>query len=326
LSQELFKFTKIFYNISLRRATAIKNILFSFVGLNDDNREKNGAIVTVAVNRKFDEIHLLWSKSKYYEFDRIGKYVESTLNSKSLCKEVFLREIKIKDPTDHNEIYPKLLKYLESVQKPGHKYTAAISSGTPSMQACWILIAESGAFPLKLVRSDDPKWGVPVVRKVKLSAALPRIEKIKKENIELKKSALEKLTIDKKIPEVRIGDKMIDLTPIEFAYYRFFAEKAKNDEEHIRFAGIDVPPEFYQKVHMYHKESYAESDGLRMSLERAGTIACSNFRANVTRLNSKLKKAVSHELYSKYYMIESEGKKHAKRYGINLPPESIKIK
>ncbi|MBK6877314.1 MAG: hypothetical protein IPG99_12900 [Ignavibacteria bacterium] len=194
------------------------------------------------------------------------------------------------------------------------------------MQACWILIAESGAFPLKLVRSDDPKWGVPVVRKVKLSAALPRIEKIKKENIELKKSALEKLTIDKKIPEVRIGDKIIDLTPIEFAYYRFFAEKAKNDEEHLRFAGIDVPIEFYQKVLVYHRESYAESDGLRMSLEKSKTIPCSNFRANVTRLNSKLKEAVSHELYSKYYMIESEGKKHAKRYGINLPPESIKIK
>ncbi|MBK6504254.1 MAG: hypothetical protein IPG02_00905 [Ignavibacteria bacterium] len=155
--------------------------------------------------------------------------------------------MKIKDPTDHNEIYPKLLKYLESVQKSGFTYTAAISSGTPSMQACWILIAESGAFPLKLVRSDDPKWGVPVVRKVKLSAALPRIEKIKKENIELKKSALEKLTIDKKKPEVRIGEKVIDLTPIEFVYYRFFAERARRDEEHLRFGGLDVRKNFIRK-------------------------------------------------------------------------------
>lgn len=268
----------------------------------------------------------MWSHSKFYDFEAIGKYIQSQLNERRLCERTELFDLKIKDPTDHNEIYPKILKYLEKVQKADCEYAAAISSGTPSMQACWILIAESGAFPLKLVRSDDPKWGVPVVRKVKLGAALPRIEKIKKENIELKKSALEKLTIDKKIPEVRIGDKIIDLTPIEFAYYRFFAEKAKKDEEHLRFAGIDVPSEFYQKVLEYHRESYAESDGLRMSLEKSKTIPCSNFRANVTRLNSKLKEAVSHELYSKYYMIESEGKKHAKRYGINLPPESIKIK
>ncbi len=194
------------------------------------------------------------------------------------------------------------------------------------MQACWILIAESGAFPLKLVRSDDPKWGVPVVRKVKLGAALPRIEKIKKENTELKKSALDVVIIDKRKPEIRIGDKVIDLTPIEFVYYRFFAERARNDEEHMRFAGIDVPKEFFDKVLKFHKESYAESDGLRMTLERAGTISCSTFRANVTRLNKKFKKAVSHEIYSRYYLIESEGKRHAKRYCINLPKESIKIK
>ncbi|MBK9226458.1 MAG: hypothetical protein IPL67_05260 [Ignavibacteria bacterium] len=265
-------------------------------------------------------------ESKFYDFHRIGKYVESTLAERSLCKKVLLTQLHIKDPTDHNEIYPKLLKYLESVQKSGFTYTAAISSGTPSMQACWILIAESGAFPLKLVRSDDPKWGVPVVRKVKLSAALPRIEKIKKENTELKKSALEVVKIDKKKPEIRIGEKVIDLTPIEFVYYRFFAERARRDEEHIRFGGLDAPKEFFEKILDFHKESYPESDGLRMTLEKNGTISCSTFRANVTRLNKKFKSAVSHKFYSQFYLIESEGKRYAKRYCINLPPESIKIK
>jgi len=194
------------------------------------------------------------------------------------------------------------------------------------MQACWILIAESGAFPLKLVRSDDPKWGVPVVRKVKLSAALPRIEKIKKENTELKKSALEVVTIDKKKPEIRIGDKVIDLTPIEFVYYRFFAERAKRGDEHLRFGVYEVPDEFFNKVLQFHRESYPDADGARMKLERAKKIACSTFRANVTRLNSKLKKAVGHNVFSKYYMIESEGQRLAMRYSINLPQESIKIK
>jgi hypothetical protein len=268
----------------------------------------------------------LWSHSKFYDFEAIGKYIQSQLDYRRLCERTELIDLKIKDPTDHNEIYPKILKYLEKVQKADCEYAAAISSGTPSMQACWILIAESGAFPLKLVRSDDPKWGVPVVRKVKLSAALPRIEKIKRENTELKKSALEVVTIDKKKPEIRIGDKVIDLTPIEFVYYRFFAERAKRGDEHMRFGVYEVPDEFYNRVLQFHRESYPDADGARIKLERSKKIACSTFRANVTRLNKKLKKAVGHDVFSRYYMIESEGQRLAMRYSINLPQESIKIK
>jgi hypothetical protein len=239
---------------------------------------------------------------------------------------VYLEELKIEDPTNHNEIYPKLLRFLESVHKQGKSYTAAISSGTPSMQACWILIAESGAFPLKLVRSDDPKWGVKLVRPVKLSTALPKIEKIKRENLELKKSALSKLQIKRKVPSVQIGDSVLNLTPMEFVYYRFFAERAKKGLEYLRFGTVNVPEVFYKSVCDFHRDSFPDADLARITLEKQKHISCSTFRSNVTRINNKMKKLVKNEFYSKYYCIESEGQRLSKRYGVSLPHQLINIK
>lgn len=300
--------------------------MFSFVGLNDDNRKKNGAILTVLENENFGEVHLFWSKSKFYEFDKIGKYVVSEIEKRKLCGKVTLTELKIKDPTDHNEIYPKLLQSLEEVQKSNRRYTAAISSGTPSMQACWILIAESGAFPLKLVRSDDPKWGVPVVRKVKLSAALPRIVKIKKENVALKKWLLSKVLIDKKTPALTIGDSELKLTPVEFAYYSFFANRVKSTKEFLKFGVHNVPEEFYRSVLQCMKETFPEADSVIEKLERSGGITCSTFRTNVTRINKKIASLIDEKTAARYYEIGSEGRKFAKRYGIGVPADLIKTK
>ncbi len=278
------------------------------------------------MNHRFDEIHILWSESKFYDFEGIGEYVRSQLTGRGLCTSVVLRELKIKDPTDHNEIYPKLLAYLEAVHKKNRRYVAAISSGTPSMQACWILIAESGAFPLKLVRSDDPKWGVPVVRPVKLSAALPRIEKIVKENKELKKSALPRLRINRQIAEVHIGEKELTLSPMEFVYYVIFAERAMEGKDYLRFGIANVPSEFFEHVLEYHSEFFPDAESARITLEKAKSIACATFRANVTRMNIKIKKLFKHDVYAKYFLIESEGKKYSKRYGINLEKQLITIR
>lgn len=294
--------------------------------MNDNNRERNGAILTVATEQRFKQVHLIWSKSRFYEFDEIGDYVRSQLEQRKLCEKVHITELKITDPTNHNEIYPKLLKFLNSVKKPGETYTAAISSGTPSMQACWILIAESAAFPLKLVRSDDPKFGVPVVRNVRLSAALPRIEKIRKENIELKRSALDRLEFNIKKPEVLIGNRILPLTPIEFAYYRFFAERALEGSEYLRFGIYETPKEFYENVLKFHGESFPFADGARQTLEKSKSISCSTFRSNVTRINKKIMTLVENPFYSNYYCIESEGQKFSKRYGISMPHELIKIR
>lgn len=310
----------------IERRYAINNkVLISFVGNNDFNEERSGAILTVAENIEFGEIHLLWCRSKFTDYNMIGKYVKSEIERKELSEKVVLEEIEIEDPTNHNEIYPKLMKYLKSIHRKNRKFFAAISSGTPSMQACWILIAESNAFPIKLFRSDDPKWGVDVVRPVKLSTALPKIVILENENLQLKKLALKKLCIDRKIPEVKIGDKKLELSPIEFVYYTFFAERALEDKEYLKFGTYNVPAEFFDRILKMHEDMFESADIARDKLRKTGEISCSTFRTNVTRINKKIEKLLGKKVPFKYYLIESEGMKFAKRYGMNLPGELIEI-
>jgi sigma54-dependent transcription regulator len=58
-----------------------------------------------------------------------------------------LIELEIPGVTDHNQIYVELKNYCDRLNNADNRsYTAAISSGTPDMQVCWILLAEYGDF------------------------------------------------------------------------------------------------------------------------------------------------------------------------------------
>lgn len=49
------------------------------------------------------------------------------------------------------------------------------------MQVCWILMAESGDFPVDLIRSNESKFGGQFVTPVKLGTGLPRIIRLQEE-------------------------------------------------------------------------------------------------------------------------------------------------
>ena len=133
-----------------------KNIFLSFVGNNDAGKlikQKDGAILTALTNQKFDEVILLWNQSSRKEFDylAISNYLKKEIFKRRLGKKVTFIELNIKDVTDHNEIYPALKTITDQLPKSESlNYTAAISSGTPAMQVCWILLAESETF-LRLI-------------------------------------------------------------------------------------------------------------------------------------------------------------------------------
>lgn len=178
----------------------MKKALISFVGTNDNvtftKGKGGGAILTVLSERKFDSLHLIYHPTKINDttFYEIAIKVKNEAIKDHFIKNgnIFLHFFDCDNVTDHNEIYPKLLSICNKL--PGrYEYTAAIASGTPSMQECWILIAESGDFKVKLVRSNEQKYGIPLVTEVKLGTSLPQIIKLKKENIKIQKELKKKL-------------------------------------------------------------------------------------------------------------------------------------
>lgn len=305
----------------------MRNVLISFIGTNDNNREKDGAVLTVFKdkNSKYDEVHLLCNNSEFIDFIGIANYVRAEIIKRKYCKKVSIHIFECDDVTDHNEIYPKLLKFCKYIFSDASNYTAAIASGTPSMQACWILMAESGDFPLRLIRSDDPKFGKAVVREVKLGTALPRIIRLEKENKQLKTSLLKVVNLNIKKAELKIGNEIVDLSPVEFAYYRFFLERASKEMEFLRIDIDFVPKEFFDSINKFHRDSFPQADANRMLTEKNKTITSSNFRANVSKLNSKIKSILNAKADSYFYHIESTGKRFNMCYGLSLPKKKIKI-
>jgi len=317
----------------MRKASKTREILVSFVGTNDAGTMRgpsDGAILTALANRKFDAANLLWNPTKDRNFEQIAEHVRNEAIKRGYCEKVSLHEFECKDVTDHNEIYPKLLDFCRMLAPPkGSILVGAIASGTPAMQVCWILIAESGDFPLELIRSNEPKYGGPPITPVKLGTGLPRIVRLQKENKQLKKQALAlipNLVIDVKTGIVEIGGFEIPLAPIEFCYYRYFAHRAKAKKDFERFSGITILGDFPESIAKYFRETFPDANDATVQQAVKKGLERTTFRGNVSKANKKFHAAITNEESRRLFEIGIDGKRFAKRYGIRAPAEKVVIK
>ncbi|NJD22050.1 MAG: hypothetical protein FIA82_05205 [Melioribacter sp.] len=316
-----------------------KKVLLSFVGTNDAGKllsNSDGAILTALKNEKFDEVILIWNETKVgtYQYSEIVSYLSSEILKRKLSKKTLEHQIVLKDITDHNEIYSSLKLFTDSLPKTDFiKYSAAISSGTPSMQVCWILLAESGdfseEFPLRLIKVKDPKFGKSLNIVVKLSSALPRIIRLKEEVISLKQDLIPVAEVNIQKGILKIRAQIISLTPIEFCYYRYFAERAKNNCETEKYYGFSISLAFMKKIYSYHEESFPSLDlnreDLRKMIKSQSQMPITTFRGNVSKINRKIREYLDNETLISNFSISIEGKRGAKFYSIKTSPAKIII-
>ncbi|MBN1634829.1 MAG: hypothetical protein JW917_11740 [Ignavibacteria bacterium] len=312
-----------------------KSVLISFIGTNDAgklNYKNDGAVLTVLKNRKFDEVNLLWTS--YYKpdinYDFISRYVKNEIENKKYAGKVRRHYFELDDVVDHNEIYPKLLSFLIKNFNPENvNITAAIASGTPAMQACWILIAESGEFPLELIRSNEPETGKPPISKVKLGAHLPKIKILQTENENLRRSLYPEVVINISKSEIHINNNLIKFSPLEFCYYRYFLNKILKNDSDLKVQGYTMPREFCEMIIEYFEESYKPYDinirALKKKLSLFENISVGNFRSTVSKLNKKIRKHPLPANLRLYYEITSTGPRFSKSYGLGIPKEKINL-
>jgi hypothetical protein len=316
-------------------------ILLSFIGTNDAGAlldKKDGAILTALSNEKFDEVILLWNEAKIkdeFEYSDVLLYLKREIKKRKLAKKMADNELSLKDVTDHNEIYLQLKDFTINLNKNvNNEYTAAISSGTPSMQVCWILLAESGDFsmdfPLRIMKVTDPKFGKSRNIDVKLNTSLPRIIGLQKEIDDLKNDLIPEAVLDIKHGSLKIGEVTIALSPVEFCYYRYFAQRNINDEELEKFSGYNVSKRFIKLIYSYHEESFPDLDANRFDMEemlRKGyELPITTFRGHISKINKKLKNALRNESLTKVFQIQNEGTRGAKFYGLKTLLHKINIK
>ncbi len=316
----------------------MKQVLISFVGTNDSGQLKgkgDGAVINTCRNRRFDVVHLIWTKNKNLKlsYEQIANHVKTILENENLCSNVKIHFMDIQNVVDHNEIYPKLLGFCRALPiGSGYKYTGAISSGTPSMQTCWILMAESGDFTIELTRANEPSLDIEPIAKVKLGTALPRIRRLEQENLKLKRNLNIELVFDfvHNSPRVRINEKQIDFMPMEFAWYKFFAQNVL-DGLHIPISEVyNVKKEVLIKVNEIYKACFQSDNNSRLGENIAEYskkgYALTNLNYHKSNIEKKIKDKIDDEQTLDQVIIHSEGTPAEKVYYIRLPAEKIKMK
>jgi len=325
----------------MKENTDIAKILLSFVGSNDagrllENSKGEGAIVTALKNETFDEVILLWNENNYSKptYSDIVKYLKREIKQLGLARKIVEHKMDITDVTNHNQIYTSLKSYVDKFPKNDNiKYTASITSGTPAMQVCWILLGESGEFseeyPLRLIQVKDPKFGKSKNLEVELGTALPKIISLKEEVENLKKDLVPTATINIGRGELSIGENVIKLSPIEFCYYRYFAERVISGKGDERFSGFVVSLDFMEKIYKYHEESFEFLDTNRIELKnmikKKEELGIQTFRGNISKANKKIRETLNNDTLSDYFTISIDGGRGAKFYGIKADKEKFSL-
>ncbi len=316
-----------------------KKILLSFIGSNDAGKltdKPDGVVLTALSNEKFDEVHLLWNKGivKEITYEKIANYLKKEIVKRKLAKKVFTYEFPIKDVTDHNNIYGILKDFTDKLDKSEkNNYSAAISSGTPAMQVCWILLAESGDFsdttPLQLIKIKDPKFGKSENIPVKIDTSLPRIVRLKEELEILRKDLIPIAVITITKPGLKIGETEIILSPMELTYYKYFAKRVIEGKGDEKFSGFNTTNAFLDRVIEIHEELFPDSESTRMGLMsiRKKNIGLSiyTFRGNLSKLNKKIRGTLPNDTIANTFEITAEGLRTVRCYGIKAPMKKLKI-
>ena len=127
-------------------------ILLSFIGNNDCYPyERPGTLVTALSERDFDHVCLLYNDDRY-----LAPAQDITL----YCKDQFpdlaisLHNAPAIDPIDYNLVYPSMYAAVRNItgRFGNADYTVSLTSGTPTMHACWIFLVKGGVIDARLIQ------------------------------------------------------------------------------------------------------------------------------------------------------------------------------
>lgn len=171
-------------------------ILLSFTGYHDPfapglvgEEETAGPILTLASAKNFDSIVLFSTPNTATHTEETVKALADRLPS----TEIEVIALSLNDPTDYGEILGELRAHFAAVSRtnPQADFFIGLSSGTPQMHVCWVLLAASGEIPARLLMTRPPRFvtaTAPLVKEIDVSSPeFPRIRSgvWSKEDIEL---------------------------------------------------------------------------------------------------------------------------------------------
>jgi len=155
------------------------NILITFTGFHDPyseglvaGEEQVGPILSLTGEMGFDRVILLSTpKTK----DRTRETGEAII-SRHKDTDVEIREVAVNDPIDYFAIMKSLRGHIQYItgEYPGAEYFVSVTSGTPQMHACWLLLVAGGELPARLLNVRPLRYvdeNQPLVSELDLTAS-----------------------------------------------------------------------------------------------------------------------------------------------------------
>lgn len=163
------------------------------------------------IDIEFDDLLILADESAITPKSK-KKYSDAIPEIEEYCKKNFNHNLtvnfdrfELKDPTNYAEIYPLLLTFIKNL-KPNKKnqYFISLTSGTPTMTACWLLLAKSGLIDARLLQTSRHQG----LKEIDLNINdFPLVRKLDEAKIKLKQyreeiDYLKNLELNIEIPEI----------------------------------------------------------------------------------------------------------------------------
>jgi two-component system response regulator PilR (NtrC family) len=127
-------------------------ILLTFIGNNDCDPDKSpGAILSILRQRRFDRVYLLYNKDSYL---KPGAEILRWCQSHFPDMAVEYQAAPAENPTDYNVVYPAMYRAVKEILKKtgAAEYTISLTSGTPTMHACWIFLQQGRVMDAELIQ------------------------------------------------------------------------------------------------------------------------------------------------------------------------------
>ena len=154
------------------------NILLTFTGFQDpytiglvDKEEQPGPILSLVGEKSFDKI-ILFSTPRT---DKNTSSTKEVLQASNRNLEIEVRNLVLEDPTDYFAILKELRSNVRKIcdATPQASFFISVTSGTPQMHACWILLAASGEIPAYILNVRPPQFvskDLPLITQVDLTS------------------------------------------------------------------------------------------------------------------------------------------------------------
>lgn len=138
-------------------------VLLSFAGFHDPfapsastGEMLAGPVLTVVAERSFDNVYLFATPRTA----EIGVKTAEAIAERHPGVRTTVLDVPLKDPTNYLGILRQLRRHFKALNgaHPDAEYSISVSSGTPHMHACWLLLAASGEIPATILQSTPPEF------------------------------------------------------------------------------------------------------------------------------------------------------------------------